>query len=115
MAHLPETTLTPSVAVPSASLSDNRLERSIIFLFFALLAIGTARIVSTYRVFSQTFDEPAHIACGMQWLDRGVYLYEPQHPPLARASTAIGPYLDGSRSVGSEEHTYELQSRGHLV
>jgi hypothetical protein len=102
MAHPPETTLTPSVAVPSASLSDNRLERSIVFLFFALLAIGTARIVSTYRVFSQTFDEPAHIACGMQWLDRGVYLYEPQHPPLARVSAAIGPYLDGSRSVGRD-------------
>ena len=71
-------------------------------LVVACLAIGAARIASTYRVFTQTWDEPAHVAAGMQWLDRGRYSYEPLHPPLARASVALGPRLAGIRSAGHE-------------
>src|SRR5581483_1188134 len=74
------------------------LERRAIWFAIALVAIGTVRIVSTYNVFSYTFDEPAHIACGMEWLDKGVYTWEPQHPPLARVAAALGPYLMGMRS-----------------
>lgn len=62
-----------------------------------LLAIGSLRIVSTYNVFSHTFDEPAHIACGMEWLVYGTWNYEPQHPPLARVAAALGPYLASGR------------------
>jgi hypothetical protein len=71
-------------------------------LVMACLAIGTARIVSTYRVFNQTWDEPAHVAAGMQWLDRGEYTYEPLHPPLARVMVALGPRLAGIRSAGHD-------------
>ena len=39
---------------------------------------------------SITFDEPAHLACGLQYLAQHVYLYEPQHPPLARAMAHWG-------------------------
>jgi 4-amino-4-deoxy-L-arabinose transferase-like glycosyltransferase len=67
-------------------------------LALALVLVATLRIVSTYPVFSHTYDEPAHIACGMEWLDRGVYTWEPQHPPLARVAAALGPYLLGIRS-----------------
>jgi hypothetical protein len=74
------------------------LERHSLYFVIGLLLLGTARIVSTYSVFSYTFDEPAHIACGMEWLDRGVYTWEPQHPPLARVATALGPYLMGLHS-----------------
>ncbi len=59
-----------------------------------------ARIVSTYTVFTGTVDEPFHIACGMEWLDKGVYLLEAQHPPLSRVAGALGPYLAGERSNG---------------
>ncbi|MGA2769356.1 MAG: glycosyltransferase family 39 protein [Bryobacteraceae bacterium] len=65
-----------------------------------LVAFALARIVATYRVFNQTFDEPAHIACGIEWLDLGQYRYEHQHPPLARVAAALGPYLAGIRSSG---------------
>ena len=65
------------------------------------VAIATALIVGTYSVFSQTFDESAHLACGMEWLDRGTYTLEALHPPLARVAVAILPYLDGARSAGS--------------
>ena len=70
----------------------------------ALVAcVATIAVVSTYPVFNQTFDEPAHLAAGMEWLSRGVYLYEAQHPPLPRVAAAIGPYLGGARSLGKAE------------
>lgn len=90
-----------STAPPAAKRPSNILpflERHSFFLAIALLVVGTIRIVSTYSVFSYTFDEPAHVACGMEWLDRGVYTWEPQHPPLARVAAAVGPYLMGIRS-----------------
>jgi Dolichyl-phosphate-mannose-protein mannosyltransferase len=71
-------------------------------LVAAFLVIGLGRIVSTYRVFNQTWDEPAHVAAGMQWLDRGRYTYEPLHPPLARLMVALGPRLAGIRSAGHD-------------
>ncbi len=64
-----------------------------------LVLVGILRIAATYPVLSQTLDEPASIACGMEWLDRGTYTYEPVHPPLARVMTAVGPYLRGGRAT----------------
>lgn len=62
-----------------------------------LVVLGAVRIVSTYPIFSQTVDEPSHIAGGLEWLDRGTYWFEPKHPPLARIALATGPYLAGLR------------------
>ena len=73
------------------------IQKYSVWIFLGLIAIGSARIVSTYHVFSHTLDEPAHIACGMQYLSEGVYNYELQHPPLARVAAAVGPYLAGVR------------------
>ena len=87
------------------------------------LALSTAltaslAIVSTYHVFSQTFDEPAHIGAGMEWLSRGTYTFEAQHPPLGRVASAVGPYLAGERLVGSSmwfEGARILGSGDHYV
>jgi hypothetical protein len=72
-------------------------------VFILLVSIGSFRIVTTYDVFSETSDEPAHMGCGMEWLAKGSYKYEPQHPPLARVATALGPYLAGVRSYNTPE------------
>ena len=70
----------------------------------ALVAcLAAIAVISTFSVFNQTFDEPAHLAAGMEWLDRGVYLYEAQHPPLPRIAAAIGPYIGGARSLGNAD------------
>ena len=68
--------------------------------WLALLTViaGAGRIVATYDVFGVTFDEPAHIATGMQLLDRDKFTYEPMHPPLARIAVGLGPYLAGYRA-----------------
>ena len=59
----------------------------------ALLAVIAAScgIASTYRAFNQTNDESAHLAAGLEWLSRGAFTYEKQHPPLGRIAAAIGP------------------------
>ena len=77
-----------------------------VFYIFVILALGTlpiigTYIIGTYKVFSHTADEPAHIAAGMELLDRGTFTYEQQHPPFARLSIAAGPYLLGARSHGA--------------
>ena len=79
------------------------LERRDRLLCLALVLAATARIVATYAVFNHTIDEPAHVACGMQWLSKAVYRYEPHHPPLARVMAALGPYLAGAHSWGMKE------------
>ncbi len=74
--------------------SSSRMAAAVAVL---LALIGVVRIASTYHVFNQAYDEPAHIACGMEWLDKGTFKMEPQHPPLPRVSVALGPYLFGLR------------------
>src|SRR6188474_2285270 len=73
-------------------------------VFLLLVTIGSLRVVSTYNVFSETSDEGVHLACGMEWLTRGIYSYEPQHPPLARVAIALGPYAAGVRSYGAPDY-----------
>ncbi len=65
----------------------------------ALLACGLA--ASTWSTFGHTWDEPEHLGSGLSLLDRGVYEYDIQHPPLARLALAVGPYLAGARSQGT--------------
>ena len=43
------------------------------------------------------------MACGMEWLEKGVYRYEAMHPPLARVAAALGPYLAGVRGTGQQD------------
>src|SRR5260370_18764463 len=64
-----------------------------------LVLIAVLRIVSTYTVLSHTVDEPVHLGAGMEWLDHGTMTGDVSHPPLARALSAIGPWLAGGRWV----------------
>jgi hypothetical protein len=96
----PTTTLRPS--------PDARAWR-VLAALVTLIALGA--IVSTYHVFNNMYDEPAHIAAGMEWLSRGTYTYEPQHPPLDRIAAAMGPWLAGERGTGYS-HMY---TEGRLI
>ena len=78
--------------------AQRRYAPVLIGLLFVLVA--TFLIVRTYGVFDQTYDEPAHIACGMEWLSHGTYNFEALHPPLARIASAILPFLFGVRDPG---------------
>ena len=95
-----------SKSVFSTVLVDNPNIREFFQPFYAwvavalLIAVGLVRIILTYPVFSQTYDEPAHIARGMEWLDKGQYTYFLEHPPLAPVMVAMLPYFFGARSTG---------------
>jgi 4-amino-4-deoxy-L-arabinose transferase-like glycosyltransferase len=69
----------------------------------ASVLIATLLIFWCYRDLSTTWDEPAHIGPGMQWLSKGDYDLDVIDPPLPRVSTAIGPYLLGIRSFGKSD------------
>lgn len=62
-----------------------------------LALVAVLRIVMTYPFTSQGYDEPGHIAAGMEWLDRGTYLIDPYHPPMSRVAMALPLYLAGER------------------
>ena len=80
-------------------------------LALAACITGVAAIVSTYRAFNHTNDEIAHLAAGMEWLSKGRFTYEAQHPPLGRVAAAIGPYLAGERSTGA----YSMWIEGRAI
>jgi hypothetical protein len=111
----------PSVEKPSGSstrASLEFLERRGAWVAMALTLVASIRIAATYPVFSHTFDEPAHIACGLEYLDKGVYKLEPQHPPLARAAAALGAYLTGIRYPDHSDAPspeFEMSSRGLAI
>jgi hypothetical protein len=80
------------------------LSRRALLLAVLFLAVGCARIVATYDVFSSTNDEPIHLACGLDYLVNHSLHLETQHPPLTRALIALLPYLDGTRPRGFNNH-----------
>jgi 4-amino-4-deoxy-L-arabinose transferase-like glycosyltransferase len=86
-------------------------------VFLLLVVIASLRIVATYTVFNHTIDEPFHIACGMEWLTKGVYKYATEQPPLSGVVAALGPYLIGVHGYGKpgvyQEGAAILSADGH--
>ncbi len=72
-----------------------RLALVIVIILACLAAAGS------WRVYSATWDEPEHLAAGIELLDKGLYEYDTEHPPLGRLFLAAGPYLAGARSYGT--------------
>jgi len=72
-------------------------------------------IVSTYGRMSQTWDEPNHIATGVEWLQDGTYLMWTENPPLARVAVALGPYLVGARFAGAGHTKSDIETTRGLA
>jgi 4-amino-4-deoxy-L-arabinose transferase-like glycosyltransferase len=88
---------------PRASRAKGSLSAAELGILLLVVSVAVGRVASTYRVVSETFDEPAHIAAGMEWLDRGTFTYNRMHPPLSRVPIALGPWLDGARATGAPD------------
>jgi len=94
-----------------------RFASVVVALVLAIVAVG--RIADTHHVYSDTYDEPHHIAAGMEWLERGTFTFEPKHPPLGKVAAALGPYLAGA-TIGETPYFDRaarevLHSRGAYV
>jgi 4-amino-4-deoxy-L-arabinose transferase-like glycosyltransferase len=88
-------TTTPTVRSVPALVPATRIALALLILIACLLS------ASTWLVYSNTWDEPEHLAAGIELLDRGKYEYDTEHPPIVRALIALGPYLAGARSFGT--------------
>jgi Dolichyl-phosphate-mannose-protein mannosyltransferase len=67
----------------------------------ALLLLASLLAAGSWRVYSNTWDEPEHLGAGIELLDRGQYQYDTEHPPLGRILLALPPYLAGAHSYGT--------------
>ena len=101
----------PPAAAPEKPVRESALlqflSRHSLALGICVIALGTLRVVSTYSETALTWDEPGHMACGLQYLADHVYEYEAQHPPLARVASALGPYLSGARPLHTRNQDQE--------
>jgi hypothetical protein len=84
-------------------------------LALVITLVASFQVVSTYKVFTQVSDESAHIACGMEWLEKGTYTYEELHPPVARVAAALGPYLSGLRLSGHYPKPMQMWAEGNEI
>ena len=108
------------------SLSDETHNARWPVVLCALLALAAVgRIISSYSLPSQAFDEPCHIAAAIELLARHTYKLDPVHPPLARIAIGLPLYLAGERypklSLPDQEITYHdvgnavLSGSGHYA
>jgi len=72
-------------------------KRSSIILSALLVVIALVRICLTYSDTAQAFDEPCHVAAGIEFLDKKTYSLDPVHPPLSRIAIALPLYIAGER------------------
>jgi dolichyl-phosphate-mannose-protein mannosyltransferase len=102
-------------APPVESVASPVTRSALAFLILAACLLAA----STWRIYSNTWDEPEHLAAGIELLDKGRYEYDTEHPPIVRALMALGPYLAGARSFGTpppdgvQEGVDILYSGGH--
>jgi 4-amino-4-deoxy-L-arabinose transferase-like glycosyltransferase len=81
-------------------MADSTPTNSPLVILAALVVASSVLVATTWHVFGHTWDEPEHLASGLELIDHGQYIYDLQHPPLARVLIALGPYLAGARSRG---------------
>ena len=79
-------------------MSSFRRERAWPLAALLVIAAALLLVASASRTFGHTWDEPEHLAAGLERVDLGRYDFDIQHPPIARAMIALGPYLAGARS-----------------
>jgi hypothetical protein len=66
-------------------------------LTVAFVVAAVAWTVGSAASLSHTFDEPHHLATGIEWWQFGTYRWWTENPPLPKVLTALGPYLAGMR------------------
>jgi len=103
----------PTPQTPPSSSIVPFLEKHALALALCFIAIAAIRIPLAYSQLGLTYDEPGHFACGLEYVAQHVYRYETQHPPVARAMTAILPYLAGARPSGNPDR--ENEGTGQII
>lgn len=87
---------------------DRKRYAAIAVVCLGLLA--AVRILWTYKINSQGFDEPCHVAAGIELLDKHTYTLDPVHPPLTRIAIGLPLYLAGERFPKWPQNDPRLQN-----
>lgn len=66
-------------------------------LTVAFVAAAVIWTVGSAASLSHTFDEPHHLATGIEWWQFGTYRWWTENPPLPKVVNALAPYLAGMR------------------
>jgi len=88
-------------------------KKAVIVGYAVIAAFAVARVSATRRVFSATYDEPMHLACGLDWLYGRPYTAQPDNPPLARIAAALPFAL--ARAPVPAATSPDNMSRGNAV
>jgi 4-amino-4-deoxy-L-arabinose transferase-like glycosyltransferase len=74
------------------------LSNVVVLVLIGTIGIAVVGIENSWTNLSATYDEPYHIASGMEWLHNGPNTNRLENPPLASVVVALGPYFRGLRS-----------------
>jgi 4-amino-4-deoxy-L-arabinose transferase-like glycosyltransferase len=100
-----------------ASRSGNWPQRVASAAALSLVVLGCLCVDHERRSMALTFDEPNHLASGLEWWQEGSYRQWTENPPLARIAVAALPFLHGQRLPAREQWDPSLteQSRAWEV
>jgi hypothetical protein len=65
------------------------------------------------RALSPTYDEPHHLATGLDWWQFHSSRWWTENPPLPKVVTSLGPYLAGLRLPDREQDTWDPRGPGN--
>src|SRR3954468_8675525 len=74
--------------------------QALALLTVSFVVAAVAWTVGSASALSTTFDEPHHLATGLEWWQFGTYRWWTENPPLPKVLTALGPYLSGGGLPG---------------
>jgi hypothetical protein len=78
-------------------MTTNRRRAGLGILTAVFVVAAVVWTVASASSLSHTFDEPHHLATGIEWWQFGTYRWWTENPPLPKVVTALVPYLAGMR------------------
>lgn len=90
--------------------------RSRFVVWSLTMLVAAAAVVWTVRdshALSPTYDEPHHLATGMEWWQFHGSRWWTENPPLPKLAVAMGPYLAGLRLPDRENGTWDPRKQGN--
>ena len=88
------------IASTPERMTTNQRRAGLAILTVGFIIAAVAWTVGSAAALSHTFDEPHHLATGLEWWQFGTYRWWTENPPLPKVVTTLLPYLTGMRLPG---------------